>query len=210
MLRFLLAAVGFVAAAAFSEDATSTKIDMDQSTNSVHKTKLDVKILSATFEYKSIPTYKNETSCIVASQSSVVVLSVIVKVTNVGELNYEVDPSHLRKEHCSDIESYPSFYSISVGGLVKTSSEKCVSDSNIPVSYTCSNQGISKGNYFVSSQWIDLSQSVLTPGAGYDVTVSILYYPHKFLATAISDPFKVTFTTSRKRTLRSQKAYHTR
>ena len=174
----------------------------------VGATKFEVKILSATFEHKSVPTYKNENSCVLNSQSEVVALSLVVKVTNVGPSNYLVDSTSLKKEHCSDVVSYPSFYSISVGGIVMTSAEKCVSDSIDPVTYTCNNPGVSHGNYFVSSQWIDLSKGTLTAGAGYDVTVSIL--TQNKLLTAVSDPFKVTFTTTRKRTLRSQKAHRLR
>ena len=211
---FLLAAASFLIsspvqcyASTRSTADTSTEINHLSTAHWESPTKLEVRILSATFEHKSIPVYKNENSCL-SSQSEVVGLNMVVKVTNLGASNYQVDQTDLKKEPCSDILSYPSFYTISIAGMVLTSSEKCVSDSIDPVTYTCNNPGISPGNYFVSSQWIDLSKIALTSGAGYDITVSILNQNKLF--TTVSDPFKVTFTTSRKRTLRSQKAHRLR
>ena len=167
---------------------------------------LAVNILSATFEHRTVPVYQNATSCSVLSYKDVVVLSVVLKVTNVGPTDYQVDAADLKKERCSTVVSYPAFYSLYVAGLFKTRAEKCISDFITPVVHTCSSQGISSGNYFVSTQWMDVSAATLTAGTAYPVTVSIL--TRNKLLTATSESFKVTYTASRRRALRSRRSAH--
>ena len=129
-------------------------------------------------------------------------------MTNIGPTAYEVDSADLKKERCSTVVSYPAFYSLYVAGLSKTRAEKCISDFISPVVYNCNSlqsQGISSGNYFVSTQWMDVSAANLIPGSTYPVTVSIL--TRNRLLTATSESFRVTYSTSRKRALRAHKAF---
>ena len=165
---------------------------------------LAVNILTATFEHKIVPVYKNASSCVVVSYSDVVVLSVVLKVTNIGPVAYRVDPADLKKERCSSVVSNSAFYSLSAAGLMKTRSEKCISDYIAPLIYNCSYEGISSGNYFVSTQWMDVSAATLTAGTTYPVTVTVL--PHNKLLTATSNPIQVTYIGSRRRALRALKA----
>lgn len=164
---------------------------------------LAVNILSATFEHKIVPVYKNASTCTIINYNDVVVLSVVLKVTNVGPVAYQVNPADLKKERCGEVVSYAAFYSLSVAGIVKSRSEKCISDSIDPVIYTCSSEGISSGNYFVSTQWMDVSAATLITGTTYPVTVTIL--PNNKLLTVTSSPFQVTYTSSRRRALRALK-----
>eukprot|EP01036_Dinobryon_divergens_P022887 gene22887-31189_t len=154
-------------------------------------------------QHKIVPVYKNASTCTIINYNDVVVLSVVLKVTNVGPVAYQVNPADLKKERCSAVVSYAAFYLLSVAGIVKSRSEKCIRDSIDPVIFTCSSEGISSGNYFVSTQWMDVSAANLITGTAYPVTVTIL--PQNKLLTVTSSPFQVTYTSSRRRALRAFK-----
>ena len=64
--------------------------------------------------------------------------------------------------------------------------------------------GISSGNFFVSSQWLDVSGAGLVPGHTYSIIVTVV--PQNALLTVESYPFSITYTLSRKRNLRDHKA----
>jgi len=164
-------------------------------------TELSVSILSATFETKTVPIRESKTSCLITGYNDIRVLSVILKVTNVGSLPLLVNPNDLKQETCSNnVNVFPTFYQIDIGNTTKTRSEKCVSDSVAPISFTCNNMGISPGNYFISTQWVDVSQSDLVAGHQYTVYVSAL--PRNPMLKAVSEPFTIIYSNTRRRNLR--------
>jgi hypothetical protein len=166
-----------------------------------------VEILSAQFNTKSIPTYQNATSCSVVAFQDVAALQLIVKVTNIGTLPLVIDATQLKEERCTATLSYPTFFKIHVSDSTKTRSEKCIGDTIAPQDYTCSSSssmGLSPGNYFVSTLWMDVSQTTLVSGTAYPVVVDVL--PKNTLLTSSSTPVSIIYSTSRRRNLRERRS----
>jgi len=179
--------------------------------------KLNISIISGSFGYKQVAvtssnsvafgdrmlSLQNE-DCTVTSYKSTLALNLIFLVTNVGNGDLFINESSLVTAKCSLKKAYPQMYKIYVANITKTRSEKCIEDTVTPRHYVCENQtigmGLSPGNYFVSEQWVDVSNAGLIAGRTYDVYVEV--FPFNALLKAVSEPMKILFSVSRKRYLR--------
>ena len=75
-----------------------------------------------------------------------------VKVSNIGTTNYQIPPEQLEQTDCGTKSSFMNMYSINFPGGPYNKFERCLSDTLEPQIFSCSNMGLSAGNFHTSSR----------------------------------------------------------
>jgi len=124
--------------------------------------KFDITILSATTSKAYVPN-KDLRGCPVQGSHWANFLVVKIKVSNIGDSNYQISSEQLERTDCSEVSSFMNMYSLDVPGSGPYYKyERCLSDTNEPKIFSCSNMGISAGNFHISTLWIEISETVAT------------------------------------------------
>jgi len=151
----------------------------------------DVTILSASISSVYVPN-KDIQGCAVEGSHRANFLAVKIKVSNIGQANYQIPPQQLEPTDCGTKSSFMNMYSVDFAGGPYYKYERCLSDTTEPTIYSCSNMGLSAGNYHVSTLWIEINDTVAKtlPTAGEVVAVNFL--PFVADSKTTSSPYPVT------------------
>jgi len=154
----------------------------------------DITILSATTSTVLVPN-KDVQGCYLEGSQWANFLIVKIKVSNIGQTNYVVPTEKLELTDCGATSSFMNMYSVDFLGGPYFKFERCLSDTLEPKIFSCSNMGLSAGNFHIFTIWIEISDTVAST-TGQSVIVNFLPLDVDLKTTSSPYPVTVTVPTS--------------
>ena len=153
---------------------------------------LSVSILSASLVSSMASDY-DSIGCLQPTSSVKTFLSIKVKVENVGSQDFAVNSQKLSQINCGNDLALAKAYSISFNGNIYYSHDQCCIDSALPAAdSTCSNMGISAGNYHNAQLWVEVTgAATLVKGSSYNLVVTVL--PQQPSVGSVSQQFEIKY-----------------
>jgi len=159
---------------------------------SIHQYEFEITILSATTSTHNVAN-KDVRGCTVSGTHAAYYVVAQVKVSNIGQNNFQIPSQQLQLTDCSETSSYMNMYSFDFPGGPYYKYERCLSDTIDPKLFNCTNMGISAGNFHISTVWIEISDTEATAlaTAGVDGVLKAHFLPLDINLEAISSPYPV-------------------
>jgi len=152
----------------------------------------DVSILSAAAISKYNVPNTDKSGCALSGSHFASYLVIKLKVSNVGNANYEIPKHELELMDCGETNSFMNMYSFDFPGGPYYKYERCLSDTIAPKHFNCTNMGISAGNYHISTLWIEINDTVATSMTTATEplvkNLTAIFLPLDFDLKAISSP----------------------
>ena len=101
--------------------------------------KLDITILSAAAISKYNVPNKDKEGCVLSGFHWVNYLIIKLKVSNIGNINYQIPSHQLELMDCGETNSFMNMYSFDFPGGPYYKYERCLSDTNAPKHFNCTN-----------------------------------------------------------------------